>query len=93
MPLITALSDAPQQIMVHTSNHRYTGTLGFRGGNFLIRPNFCATLRKTNGLQALVLLKKLAQTYRQVFPEFFKSCPNLPTTSYYSSNAETLAKY
>jgi len=27
---------------------------------------------------AVVLLKKLAQTYREVFPEFFKSCPNLP---------------
>ena len=38
---------------------------------------------------AMVLLKKLAQTYREVFPDFFKSCPNLPPTSYaYSSNAE-----
>jgi len=26
----------------------------------------------------MVLLKNLAQTYREVFPEFFKSCPNLP---------------
>jgi len=26
----------------------------------------------------MVLLKKLAQTYRDVFTEFFKSCPNLP---------------
>jgi len=38
-PLITARSDAPQQIMVHSSNQRHTGT-------FSIRPNFCATLRK-----------------------------------------------
>jgi len=27
----------------------------------------------------MVLLKKPAQTYREIFfPEFFKSCPNLP---------------
>jgi len=26
----------------------------------------------------MVLLEKLAQTYREVFPEFFLSCPNLP---------------
>jgi len=26
----------------------------------------------------MVLLKQLAHTYRQVFPEFSKSCPNLP---------------
>jgi len=42
----------------------------------------------------VVLFQKLAQKYREVFPEFFKSCPNLPLTSYpYSFNAETLAKY
>jgi len=28
--------------------------------------------------RAMVLLEKLAQTYREVFPEFFLSCPNLP---------------
>jgi len=40
------------------------------------------------------MLKQLAQTYREVFPEFSKSSPNLPPTSYaYSSNAETLTKY
>jgi len=40
----------------------------------------------------MVLLRQLAQTYREVFPELFKSCPNLPPNSYaYSSNAETLA--
>ena len=32
-PLVTALSDAPQQIMVHSSNQRHKGTLGFRGKN------------------------------------------------------------
>jgi len=26
----------------------------------------------------MVLLKQLAQTYRDVFPEFLKFCPNLP---------------
>ena len=29
-PLITARGDAPQQIMVHSSNQRHTGTLAFR---------------------------------------------------------------
>jgi len=39
----------------------------------------------------MVLFQKLAQKYREVFPEFFQSCPNLPPTSYvYSFNAETL---
>jgi len=42
----------------------------------------------------MILLKQLAQTYREVFPEFFKSCPNLRPTSYAcSSDAENLAKY
>jgi len=30
----------------------------------------------------MVLLKQLAQTNREVFPEFFKSFPNLPSNSY-----------
>jgi len=35
--------------MVHSSNQRHTGTSGFRGGGeFSIRPNLCATLRKTD---------------------------------------------
>jgi len=42
----------------------------------------------------MVLFQKLAQKYREIFPEFFKSCPNLHPTSYtYSFNEETLAKY
>jgi len=45
-PLVTTRSEAPQQIMVHSSNQMHTGTLGFRGAKFSIRPNFCATLRK-----------------------------------------------
>jgi len=36
----------------------------------------------------MILLKQLAQTYREVFPESFLIVPNLPPTSYaYSSNA------
>jgi len=31
-PLVTARSDAPQQIMVRSSNQRHRGTLGFRRG-------------------------------------------------------------
>jgi len=42
----------------------------------------------------MILLKQLAQTYLEVFPEFLKSFPNIPSTSYaYSSIAKTLAKY
>ena len=39
-PLITARSDAPQQIMVHSSNQRHKGTLGFRRGNIFNSPEF-----------------------------------------------------
>jgi len=39
-PLITARSDAPQQIMVHSSNHRHTGTLGFRERKLFNSPEF-----------------------------------------------------
>jgi len=42
----------------------------------------------------MVQLKQLAQTYWEVFPEIFWSCPNLPPTSYaYCSNVQTLANY
>jgi len=78
--------------MAHSSNQRHTGTLVFKRETFSIRPKFCTTLRKTNRkvLQEMVLLKELAQTHRQVFPEFSKSCPNLaPNSQAYSSNAET----
>ena len=39
-PLITARSDAPQQIMVHSSNQWHTGTLGFRRGKIFNSPEF-----------------------------------------------------
>ena len=39
-PLITARSDAPQQIMVHSSNQRHTGTLGFQRGRVFSFPEF-----------------------------------------------------
>jgi len=47
-PLVTARSDETQQIMVHSSTQRLTGTFGFRGAKFSILPNFRATVRKTN---------------------------------------------
>jgi len=40
----------------------------------------------------MILLRQLAQTYREVFPEFFESFPVSPTSYAYSSNAESLAK-
>ena len=96
-PLITARSDAPQQIMVHSSKLRHTGTLGFRRGKIFNSPEFLChfEVKRIGALcRAMVLFQKLAQKYREVFPEFFKSCPNLSPTSYaYSFDAETLAKY
>jgi len=47
--MITALRDAPQQIMGYSSNQRHTGTLGFRGGEFFNSHKFFAPgLRKPN---------------------------------------------
>jgi len=40
----------------------------------------------------MVLLKKLAQTYREVFPEFFNLVQISPASYACSSNAETFAK-
>ena len=95
-PLITARSDAPQQIMVHSSNQRHTGTLGFKPGKIFNLPEFLRHFEEKRigeSCRALVQFLILAQKYREVFPEFFQSCPNLPPTSYaYSFNAETLAK-
>ena len=96
-PLITACSDAPQQIMVHSSNQRHTGTLGFRRGKIFNSPEFLRHFEEKRigeFCRAMVLFQKLAQKYREVFPEFFKSCPNLSPISYaYRFDAETLAKY
>jgi len=47
-------------------------TLG--GVKISIRPNFCAAVRNTNTKdfsRAMILLKQIAQTYREVFPESF----------------------
>ena len=74
--------DAPQQIMVHSSNQRHTGTLGFRRGKIFNTPEVLRHFEETRigeFCRAVVLFQKLAQKYREVFPEFFKSCPNLRT--------------
>jgi len=95
--LVTACSDAPQQIMVNSSNQRHTVTLGFRRGKISNSPEFLRHFEEPRigkFCRAMVLFQKLAQKYREIFPEFFKSCPNLPLTSKaYSFNAKTLAKY
>ena len=95
--VVTARSDAPQQIMVHSSSQRHTGTLGFRWGKIFNSPEFLRHVEETGigeFCKAMVLFQKLAQKYREVFPEFFKSCPNLPLTSYaYSFNTETFTSY
>jgi len=95
-PLITTRKDAPQQTMVLSSNQSHTGTFGFRGEKFSIRPNFCATVRKTNRkvLQGDDSAQQLAQTYREVFPEIVLILPgSSPNSHHHSSNAETVEKY
>ena len=67
--------------MVHSSNQRHMGTLGFRRGKIFNLPEFLrrfVEIRIGEFCRAVVLFQKLAQKYREVFPEFFKSCPNLP---------------
>ena len=85
--LVTAPSDAPQQ----------TGTLSFRLGKIFNSPELLRHFEEKRigeFCRAMVLFQKLAQKYREEFPEFFKSCSNSLLTSYvYSFNAETLAKY
>ena len=73
-PMITARSDAPQQIMVHSFNQRHTVTLGFRRGKIFNSPEFLRHFEETQigeFCRALVLFQKLAQKYREVFPGFF----------------------
>jgi len=72
-PLITARSDAPQQIIVHSSNQRHTGSLAYRRGKIFNSPEFLRHFEeKRTGefCRAMVLFQKLAQKYREVFPEF-----------------------
>jgi len=95
-PLIAARNDAAQ-IMIHNSNQRHMGTLAFRRGKIFNSPEFLRHFEENKigeFCMATVLFQKLSQKYRQVFPEFLKSCPNIPPASYaYSFDAETLAKY
>ena len=75
--LITARSDAPQQIMVHSSNQRHTGTLGFSRGKIFNSPVFLRHFEEKRigeFSRAMVLFQKVSQNKREVF----QSCPNLP---------------
>jgi len=60
--------------IVRSSNQRPTGTLGRKGEKCSIRRNFAPLWGKRIGkfCRAMVLLKQLAQTYRQVFSWVFK---------------------
>ena len=63
-PLITARSDAPQQIMAHSSNQRHTGTLGFRRGKIFNSSEFLRHFEKKRigwFCRAMVLFQKLVQ--------------------------------
>jgi len=63
-PLNTARSDAPQQIMVHSSNQRHTGTLGLQWGRIFNSPEFLRHFEEKRigeFCRAMVLFLKLAQ--------------------------------
>jgi len=67
--------------MEHNSNQRHKGTLSFRRGNIFNLPEFLRHFEEKRigeFWRAMVLFQKLAHKYRQVFPEFCKSCPDLP---------------
>jgi len=78
-PLFTARSDAPQQTMVLSSNQRHTGTFALGWAYFQFARIFAPLWGKRIGkfCRAMILLKQLDQTYQEVFPESFSSCPNL----------------
>jgi len=84
-PLVTARSDAPQQIMVHSSNQRHTGTLGFMRGKIFNSPKFLRHFEEKRigeFCRAMVLFQKLAQKYREVFLNFWnlvRTSPSLRT--------------
>jgi len=55
--------------------------LGFRRGKIFNSPEFLRHLeekRMGEFCRTMVLFQKIARKYREVFPEFFQSCPNLP---------------
>ena len=95
-PLSTVRSDAPQQIMVHSSNQRHTGTLSLSGAKFSIRRNFAPLWGKTNR-RILQGDGFVSETWPKIPGSFscnFLILSESPPTSYaYSFNAETLAKY
>jgi len=67
--------------MVHSSNQRDTGTMDFRRGKIFNSPEFLRLFEEKRigeFCRAKVLFLKLGHKYREVFPDFFKSCPNLP---------------
>ena len=77
-PLITARSDAPQQTIVLSSNQKHTGTFGSgEGQNFQFVRIFEPLWRKRiwKFCRAMMLLKQIAQTYREVVPEIFWILP------------------
>jgi len=59
--------------MVHSSDQRYTGTLGFRRGKIFNSSECLRHFEETRigeFFRAMVLFQKFAQKYLEVFPEF-----------------------
>jgi len=64
--LITARSDAPQQIMVHSFNLRHTGTLGFRRGKIFNSTEFLRHFEE-----------KRIEEFCRAMVLFQKTCPKI----------------
>jgi len=84
-PLVTARSDAPQQIMVHSFNQRHTGTLGFRRGKIFNSPEFLRHSEETRigeFCRAMVLFQNLPKNIGKFFINFLnliRTSPSLRT--------------
>ena len=81
MPLITARSDAPQQIIVHSSNQRHTGTLDFRRGKMFNSAEFLRHFeekRIEEFCRTMVLFQKLTQQIGKFFLNFFNLARIVP---------------
>ena len=80
----TVRSNAPQQTMVLSYSALARGIrepLASGGGKIFNSPEFLRHFEEKRigeSRRTMVLFQKIARKYRQVFPEFFQSCPNLP---------------
>jgi len=95
-PWLLRASDAPQQIMVHSSNQRLKGTLGFKRGKIFNSPEFLRhseEKRKAEFAGRWFCFRNLPKNNGKFFPNFLILSESPPTSYAYTFNAEALAKY